>query len=338
MSTLYLTAIGLHARLVSDHLEIELPERVTPASAAHPQQRNVPLAEIERVIVGTTVSLSTPALVALLSRNVPVVFFGGKQAPAGIGMSARRNTAPLMAQLDTHRDGAARLAGARALIVAKVLNMRRVLQRMSANRERECAGASLLGDLAREAERAASLDSLRGIEGAASGCYFAVLDEFFPPRLPFERRSRRPPHNPANALLSYFYTLLCSEITALLLAHGLEPCWGFLHETDDYKPALALDLMEPYRAPLCDALVLDLFNHNRLSPDDFHTGEDGSGFYLNNDARRRVHVAWEERLEREFRSEQTKMRTTPRRTMEELCLNVRRYFTERREISPFLMN
>ncbi|MDR1817637.1 MAG: CRISPR-associated endonuclease Cas1 [Puniceicoccales bacterium] len=327
----------------------------TPVAAAHSRQRNVPLAEVERVLVGDTASLTTPALVALLERGITVVFQNHRHTPAGVTVGARRNTAPLMAQLDTHRDPAARLDAARALIAAKTLNMRRVLQRLAATRGRDISAvAAMLTELARLAAHCASLETLRGIEGTAAGCYFASLDEFFPPELPFERRSRRPPHNPANALLSYLYTLLTTEALTLLHLHGLEPAWGFLHETDDYKPALALDIIEPYRAPLCDSLALDLLNHKRLAPDDFRAGNatgkttdgnagnaiggDGSGFYLNTGARRIVHAAWEERLERDFFHEQTQTRTTLRRSLEDLCLNTRRYFTDRRPLEPFLMN
>jgi CRISPR/Cas system-associated endonuclease Cas1 len=95
--------------------------------------------------------------------------------------------------------------------------------------------------------------------------------------------------------------------------------------------------MEPYRAPLCDALALDLLNHQRLTQEDF-TPIDSNGWHLNSESRRRVHAAWEDRLEREFLHEQTRTRTTLRRTIEKLCIDTRHYFSTRHPIEPFLMN
>ncbi|MDR0535627.1 MAG: CRISPR-associated endonuclease Cas1 [Puniceicoccales bacterium] len=342
MPSLYLTVPGAHATLSSSHLLIALPgPDDTPASASHPGQRNIPLDEIERVIVAHDTSLSTPALMALLERGIPVVFWPRRRPPVGMAVPAQRNTHALAAQLETSKDESARLAAAREIVRAKILNMRRVLQRLGARRDPtapdgEAPGGPPSTGFAEQAAGAASLDTLRGVEGAASARYFEALAGFFPAEFPFERRSRRPPHNPANSILSFLYTLLSSEMTLHVYAAGLEPAWGLFHENDGRRPALALDLMEPYRAPLCDALALDLLNHHRLTADDFE--QVGEGWFLQAGARRRVYAAWETRLEREFFHEQTRTRTTLRRSFEELCMRTRRFCAERAPIEPFLMN
>jgi CRISPR-associated endonuclease Cas1 len=342
MPSLYLTVPGAHAALSSNHLLVTLPGADdAPASASHPDQRNIPLDEIERVIVAHGTALSTPALMALLERGIPVVFWPRRRPPVGMAVPARRNTHDLAAQLETAKDEAARLAAAREIVRAKILNMRRVLQRLGARREPvapdgESAGRLPAIDFAGQAAGAASLDILRGVEGAASARYFEALAGFFPAEFPFERRSRRPPRNPANSILSFLYTLLASEITLHLYAAGLEPAWGLFHDNDGRRPSLALDLMEPYRAPLCDALALDLLNHHRLATEDFEQA--GVGWFLQPNARRRVYAAWETRLEREFFHEQTRTRTTLRRSFEELCLRTRRFCSGRSLIEPFLMN
>jgi CRISP-associated protein Cas1 len=92
-----------------------------------------------------------------------------------------------------------------------------------------------LGQLAQSCQQALSIETLRGYEGTAAGRYFECYAEFFPDRIPFERRSRRPPHNAPNAILSYAYTLMVAEAEAYLYAIGLDPAIGFYHEPADRR-------------------------------------------------------------------------------------------------------
>jgi CRISPR-associated endonuclease Cas1 len=236
------------------------------------------------------------------------------------------------------RDAGFQLAQARLLVAAKIRNQRRVLQRLASERGGMAAGAlSWLKNMVRQCEDCASIESLRGIEGAAAGRYFEAIGPFFPPQTPFKGRNKRPPRDPANALLSFIYTILTAELALHARAHGLEAGWGCYHAMEDGRPSLALDLVEPFRAPIADALALDLLNHGRLGPDDFETTPDGACL-LRRASRRRLFAALEERLERQFSHRQSDERTTLRQIFKQQARAFRLACRQREPFSPFLMN
>jgi CRISPR-associated protein Cas1 len=158
-----------------------------------------------------------------------------------------------------------------------------------------------LNALARAARECESADKLRGYEGYAAAIYFERLTRYFPEHAQFKGRNRRPPKDPANALLSWTYTIVLSEIDAALRIAGLDPCLGFFHEISYGRPSLSLDLLEPLRAPLCDMLVFRLFNHKLISPEKHFeiNGEDG-GTYLNAEGRKHYFPEYERTMLRRF--------------------------------------
>jgi CRISPR-associated protein Cas1 len=194
-----------------------------------------------------------------------------------------------------------------------------------------------LDELSGRCRTAETLDTLRGYEGTAAGRYFEAFGAFFPEHCPFEYRSRRPPHNAVNAILSFAYTMLCSELECHLHATGLDPAIGFLHEPADRRPSLALDLLEPFRAPVADALALDLVSHGQLKPKEHFETRDG-GVFLNMEGRKRFFVAYERRLGREYHSEQTGVRTTLRAEMRRQAVVVKQAVLNDEVFEPFLMN
>lgn len=196
---------------------------------------------------------------------------------------------------------------ARSLVMGKVANQRAVLMRalrdhgaeMTAESRTAVEGAA--AQIARVLRRAtytdATLDALRGSEGEAANRYFAVFDHLVrapDPELRWHGRSRRPPLDPLNALLSFLYTLLTHDCRSACESVGLDPAVGFLHRDRPGRPSLALDLMEELRAPLADRLVLSLVNRRQLRAGDFCM-MDGGAVLLSDEARKRVLTAWQER-------------------------------------------
>ncbi len=157
-----------------------------------------------------------------------------------------------------------------------------------------------LESLSQRVEQCESLDVLRGIEGMAGNRYFAALNQFFPDHLPFVERSRRPPRNGANALLSWTYTILTGEIDTCIRMHGLDPCIGVLHEISHGMPSLSLDLIEPLRAPVCDLLVLNLINHGIFKEDSFEANSEDGGVYLRKETHKDFFHAYETAMTRKF--------------------------------------
>jgi CRISPR-associated protein Cas1 len=168
-------------------------------------------------------------------------------------------------------------------------------------------------DCMRRLNSAADIETLRGIEGTAAAIYFEQLAQFFPEQIPFEERSRQPPRNAANALLSWTYTIVLSEVTAALRMHGLDPCFGWLHELRDGRASLALDLLEPLRSPVCDLFALKLFNQKILTLKHFEKNDDNGGTYLTKDARKLFFEHYETRMQRKFKSAPDAPHTTLRR-------------------------
>lgn len=197
---------------------------------------------------------------------------------------------------------------ARAVVLAKVANCRLVVQR--AARERETSdGASALDAAALRLKRIleeivnpASVDEIRGHEGDAARTYFEVFDhlilsskdDFF-----FRGRSRRPPLDNMNALLSFLYTLLTHDTASALETVGLDPAVGYLHRERPGRPSLALDLVEELRPVLADRLALTLVNRREITSSGFRHLETGA-VTMDDDTRKQVLVAWQKRKQEEI--------------------------------------
>jgi len=203
------------------------------------------------------------------------------------------------------------LAGrvARASVLAKLANSRAVLLRAArdhpeatgAHRIREAARTISIGIEALEAET--DLDIIRGIEGDAARTYFEVFDHLIVVQkgeFSFRSRSRRPPLDNVNALLSFIYVLLAHDAASALEAVGLDPQVGFLHRDRPGRPGLALDLVEEFRAFLGDRLALSLINRRQVQGRGFVTNETG-GVSMDDDTRKTVLVAYQDRKQEEIR-------------------------------------
>ena len=168
---------------------------------------------------------------------------------------------------------------------------------------REIRASYLLpkAEYARKLNECADVDSMRGVEGAAGAAYFACFDQMLSESgaFRFGVRSRRPPANEVNAVLSFLYVQMTHDMRSALEGVGLDPYAGYLHTLRPGRPSLALDLIEELRSPLCDRLTLTLFNRGQLSKQDFQ--DEGEGVYLNEKGRRRVLQAWRERKHEEIR-------------------------------------
>jgi CRISPR-associated protein Cas1 len=194
---------------------------------------------------------------------------------------------------------------ARSIILAKVANCRTVLLR--ANRdspERSPDIEEAAADLGRTLERLertdVDMDVLRGVEGDAARTYFSVFDRLITVRGEFEfrGRTRRPPLDPVNALLSFVYTLLAHDLTSALETNGLDPCVGYLHVERPGRPSLALDLMEEFRPILADRLVLSLINRRQVRGGGFRTLESGA-VEMDEATRKEVLSSWQKRKQEE---------------------------------------
>jgi len=327
---------GTHVSLISERLRVEVPPQEGETS---PLRRDIPIFDVEYVILLESVDITVPAIAELMRRNIPVVIASTKHAVTGICIHPLLKGDVRLAQYKAATNYQFALKFAKLCVKTKILNSKRLLQRLIANRN----GLDIanlypkMNDLAEKCDMADSFETLRGYEGTAAGEYFKYLDKLFPDDCPFEYRSRRPPHNPANALLSFAYTILAAEIESATYATGLDPAIGFYHEPDDNRPSLVLDLMEPFRAAVGDAMVIDLLNHGVIKSKE-HFEENGGGFLLNREGRKRFFVAYEKRLNREFIYEKTGMRTTLRNEIYNQISSLRDAIMNDTPFEPFVIN
>ncbi len=294
MGVLHVTTQGVKVHKRQGQIEV-----VRPADGS--VLARMPLEQVEALVVHPGVEVTTRLLYTLfrLGRLVYLVDAGrvGVLAPGN-----HPSAAHLVPQVERSGDLAFRLGMARAFVEAKLdsqatylgLRARREGVRREGCKEAHREASEVLRQKAQEAAEANSLESLRGLEGAASAHYFRALACGWR-RYGFEGRRRRPPTDLINAALSYGYMLLLAEVSRALLRAELHIELGLYHETQRGNPSLALDLMEEFRVVAVDAVVGRLVGGHRLGKK--HTRPVDQGIHLNDEGRKILTQAFAARLE-----------------------------------------
>lgn len=296
LNTLYVMTTGSYLHLDNDTVRIEV-ERET--------KLRVPLHHLGAIVCTGDVLIS-PALM-------------GRCATEGVGMTlldrngrfrariegpVSGNVLLRKAQFEASDDANRTIAIARSIVAGKLRNSRTVLQRgareakTDESRNALDAAVGKFDASLRAVSVATDLDALRGVEGEAARSYFEAINHILrsdaQEHFAMNGRSRRPPRDRFNALLSFLYTLLTHDCRSALETVGLDPQFGFLHVLRPGRPALALDLVEEFRAVLADRLAITLINRKQLKAEDFRVTE-GGAVLMNDDTRRTVSIAWQEK-------------------------------------------
>lgn len=275
--------------------------------------------DVSQINVFGNVQVSSQALRRAFSQEVPVCFFshGGWFSGIAEGLPSKHVTLRIRQVIEAGRGG---LETARSMVVGKIRNCRTMLRR-NARRPVETA-VRQLGGLIRDAEEAVSVASLLGIEGTAARIYFGSFPTMLREDLDITpgadaeslARTRRPPKDPINCLLSYLYALLVKDCTATALGVGFDPYIGLYHRPRFGRPALALDLMEEFRPIVADSVAVTLLNTCEITASDFIRR--AGGVALTDAGRRTVLRAYERRLDTEIRHPLFQYRITYRRVLE----------------------
>jgi len=232
--------------------------------------KELPLANVESLAVVGGVQLSTQALAVFADQEVPVAFLtGAGRVTAMMDPLGPTSAAVRAAQVRVLDQPEKALELARAVTVAKIANQRTLLMRNHADLPTRVAAD--LQECFSAAERAETIDELRGHEGNAAAIYFRYFAGMFKEgvkeiaaRFDANGRQRRPPPDPINAVLSFAYSMLTHECTAACRLASLEPTLAALHATRPGRPAMALDLMEPFRPLIADSVAVSAFNRGEL--------------------------------------------------------------------------
>lgn len=266
------------------------------------EKASVPISQVDSVVIFGKNTLST-AMLSFCSKNDVTItflsenghFLGRLCGPVSGNVLLRKR------QYDSMADESFVRRFVSDLLFCKIRNSKYVLMRYARKASSEkirdsiAAAASNLAETAGSIDKCESVDSMRGIEGVAASIYFAQFDNMLTGSkgYRFDVRSRRPPLNEVNAVLSFVYTLLAHDVRSSMETVGLDPAAGYLHSLRPGRPSFALDIMEELRSPLCDRLAISMFNKDQFQPQDFETN--GEAVYLSENGRRKVLEQWRQR-------------------------------------------
>lgn len=292
LNTLYVTTQGAYL-----HQEGE----TVVASLNHESVLRLPIHTLAGIVCFGQVSCSPPLLGLCGERGVHVSFLSewGKflarvTGPVSGNVLLRRE------QMRRAEDLVATCELARSFILGKLANSRTVLQRAQRDHGPDSKilhSVDAIANVIRRVQRATDIDTLRGLEGEAANHYFGAFDGMILSQrdaFSMKARSRRPPLDSLNALVSFLYTILAHDCEAALEGVGLDPQTGFLHALRPGRPSLALDLMEEFRAILADRVALSLINLNQITGKGFTTTESGA-VVMDNDTRKTVLKTWQKK-------------------------------------------
>lgn len=300
LNVLYVTTPEAFLSLDGENIVIKKEENVA---------MRVPLHNLENVVCFSYPGASPALMGACAERNVGLCFLTphGRFLARIVG-KVRGNVLlrKTQYQLSEKEEDSVKIAS--SFLIGKLSNCRKVIERalrdhaMLVDVQALSAVSASLKESLKAVQGCKTIYDLMGFEGSAAKTYFGVFDQlilqqrqdFF-----FKERSRRPPLDNLNALLSFLYTLLTSEVSSALETVGLDPYVGFLHQDRPGRPSLALDLMEELRPVFADRLALSLINRQQINGKGFTQKESG-GILMDDDTRKKVLMAWQERKKEEI--------------------------------------
>lgn len=340
MATLYLVQQGMTLRKEQGRFVVEPPSPKAGSGRAPAVAVEIPILEVERILVLGNVQLTTAAMSVCLQEQIPVVFLTQLGHYKGHLLSADFcDLSVQAAQYGRRKDGEFQLAIAKQIVAGKITNSKQLLLRL--NRKRRVAGLMAkikrLDQWVNAAGAAPDKNSVRGYEGVAAKLYFGALGALIAhPDFTFEKRTRRPPTDPFNSLLSFGYSLLFNNVMSLILVEGLNPYLGNLHGSDRKQPCLAMDLMEEFRSPVVDSLVMWLVNKKAIRMTDFTWPSDTGGVYLDQAARRMFLKHFENRISESVSHPAMQGKVTYRRAIQLQVQQYKRCLVSSEPYRPFI--
>lgn len=343
MAVLYLTEQYSTLRLDADTLQLRIPEDKHTGRKA--EKKRIPLGKVSQVVVYGNVTLTASAIGALIEQRAEICYltYNGRFVARISGDDHRHGQLRLI-QRRAHDDPSLRLHVAVACVRAKLHNQRTLLLR--GNRTRDSIRVANAAETIKRAidqldtlpredivppdpqrpQKETVLGQVMGLEGASAAAYFQGFGELFQGQWAdvMVGRSKRPPTDPINALLSYGYTILTAQATASAQIVGFDPYIGYLHSTQYGKPALSLDIIEMFRAPIVDSVVLNLLNNRMINLADFE--ETLGAWRMKDDIRKIFLQKFEERLNEVIVHPVLKTKVTYRRALELQFRLLSRYF------------
>lgn len=246
----------------------------------------IPVENVDMLAVFGNVTFTTPAISLLAEMKIPAVLFSerGFYISSIFPDNYLQSGFVLVKQVEHSMDFSKRLVLAKSFVKGAYMNMRKVVQR---------SGAGKLQNYDSKIDSAGSIEELMGIEGNIHIEYLSVLDNKFPEKFKINGRSRRPPGNNVNAMMSYLYSVLYGVVTSEILRTHLNPSISYLHQPSERRSSLALDVAEIFRPIICDRVIMKLVNLKMVNEDDFIFD---NGVLLNERGRRKILEGFDEKM------------------------------------------
>jgi len=291
MTSLYVTEAGAFIKRKGGHVIVGRNNEVL---------FEVPLERIEDVSVIDSVHISSNLITEFLERGIPVTWLAGYGQYFGTLISTKTvDIIKQRTQFELLNDKSFYLELSRKIIIAKVKNQLTVLRRYSRNVEEGLIDSQIKNIIAlrKHLRTAMTSEELMGYEGYISRVYFEAIGKIVPGEFTFSKRTKQPPRDPFNAMLGLGYSMLFNEILANVVNIGLHPFVGCFHSIGKGHPALVSDLIEEWRAPLIDSMVLSLVKRNSIDLSYFDNSEQGC--FLNSEGRKLFLVAYNKKIRSE---------------------------------------
>jgi CRISPR-associated protein Cas1 len=277
MSYIYVTDQGAIIGVSGNRIEIKYKDGMI---------KSVPIEPLECVEVFGNIQLTTQCITTCLKRGITVLYYSTNGAYFGRLISPNHiNVARQRKQAALEENEKFKIAFSKKIIKAKINNQIVVLRRYTRRKEINIdRNIDLMKSAIIDIEKAESIEEIMGHEGQAARLYFNVLSMLIDSEFVFKGRTKRPPLDPFNSLISLGYSIILNEIYGKLEGKGLNPYFGIMHKDKEKHPTLASDLMEEWRAVLIDTTAMGMINGHELLKEDFYQNPDGPGVFLTNEA------------------------------------------------------
>lgn len=299
---IYLTHHGTKVSAKKGKLYIKLPTS---------EKRTFPINAVDSIIVFAKVSFSGNAIRKLLHLNIPTYFVTTTGKLLGTLQTFDIKNLPLRKKqykfyFDEFNESKFYLA--KYTVRAKIINSYRLMRRWLRARElklniEEIEDSYKTALYKLERTKMHDYEAIRGIEGFFAARYFSNMADLIPNTWKFYRRTKHPPTDPFNALLSFGYTLLFQRVYTFIVTKNLDPYFGFLHKIKYSNATLASDLMEEFRAPIIDSIALELVNKHKINPKFDFTKEQGKGYKMSRELIKKFITLLDKKLKRHYKTE-----------------------------------
>ncbi len=292
MSYLYVSEQGAYIGINGNRFQVKYKDGMI---------KSIPAETLEVIEVFGKVQLTTQCVAECLKRGVSVIYYSINGAYYGRLVSTTHvNVQRQRKQAAIANDDVFKVDFSRKIISAKIRNQMVILRRYARNKDIDIERPLVeMQIMQKKVICAKTVEQIMGYEGTAARIYFKILALLIDPKFTFSGRSRRPPRDPFNSMISLGYSIILNEIYGKIEGKGLNPYFGVMHKDREKHPTLASDLMEEWRAVLIDSTALSMLNGHELSVDDFYSEMDQPGVFLTQDAFK----LYIKKLENKFRTD-----------------------------------